>query len=345
MKASHLKLLLKTIISEAKLLENIQDPTKEEMFNYLQSLFGKEEGFRDDAEVAIYWFANFYHGGQSSNLYSVLSTSRFNPGPIARGPQKGSMEELMYESLVIEFARKSKKADEIQRKLQRKNNSLNEAYEQESKLRKQVYDALKKEGFEQKGSTPNDYVEFYISGFATVSCVVNVYENYIFFDRYYDSERVDSMEGHHIEKKVRLTGDPQKDTDTAKKVIAIVIKLKKSIEGDESLFGGIDDISENEFDGKTILKHNAKVSPQELAEANKIAKQIWGNGVTAEFHSIDRLGGKHFHAKSFGGHPVNKTGYLCKEKSGKWIYSVGEGENSRWVAITEGDEADAVNDM
>ena len=123
MKKSQLKLFIRKIVTEAKLLENIQDPSKDEMFEYLRQMYGNEEGFRDDAEVAIYWFANFFHGGQSSNLYSALSTSRFSPGPVAKGPEPQSSEEMMYEDLVLKFAPGSEEAIEIQKK----HNSLNEA--------------------------------------------------------------------------------------------------------------------------------------------------------------------------------------------------------------------------
>ena len=122
MKKSQLKLFLKKIVTEARLLENIQDPTKDEMFNYLHQMYGNEEGFRDNAEVAIYWFANFYHGGQSSHLYSALSTSRFHPGPIAKGPEPHSSEEMMYEDLILKYAPGTEEAIDIQRK----HNSLNE---------------------------------------------------------------------------------------------------------------------------------------------------------------------------------------------------------------------------
>ena len=54
-------------------------------------------------EEAIYWFANFNHGGQWSNLYSVLSTSPFRPGPISKGPEKGGSSEIMYQALEQEF--------------------------------------------------------------------------------------------------------------------------------------------------------------------------------------------------------------------------------------------------
>lgn len=243
MKKSELKLFLKKIVTEARLLEtSIQDPTKDEMFNFLRGMYGNEEGFRDDAEVAMYWFANFFHGGQGSNLYSVLSTSRFHPGHSARGPQPDSMEQMMYDDLVMQFAPDSEEAQEIQRE----RNSLNEAYEHESAIKKQIYGALEKAGFQKKGSTPRDYMEYYLNGFATVSCVVNVAERTVFFDRYYDSERVDSLPGNHIEKTIPLTEDPHKNEELAQKVIAIVLKLKKSIDGDESIFGGIDDINEGD---------------------------------------------------------------------------------------------------
>ena len=123
MKKSQLKSLIEEIVKQSLLFETIQDPTKEEMLNYLRSLYGQEEGFVDDAEVAMYWFANFYHGGQSSNLYSVLSNSRFNPGPIAKGPEPHSSEEMMYEDLVVKFFPTSEEGQSFKRK----HNALNEA--------------------------------------------------------------------------------------------------------------------------------------------------------------------------------------------------------------------------
>lgn len=94
---------VKTLIDENFLTEKIQDPTREEMLQFLQGQYGNEEGFEGDAEAAMYWFANYNHGGQDSNLYSVLSTSQFHPGPISRGPVQGSAEEMMYQSLEQEF--------------------------------------------------------------------------------------------------------------------------------------------------------------------------------------------------------------------------------------------------
>ena len=56
-----------------------------------------------DIEGAIYWFANDYHGGQWSNLYSALSTSEFRPGPLANGPEPESMEADLYAELVATY--------------------------------------------------------------------------------------------------------------------------------------------------------------------------------------------------------------------------------------------------
>ena len=87
-----------------------QDPTREEMIEYLQYVFSgllDRPTFNDAAESAMYWFANFYHGGQSSNLYSVLSTSPYRPGPMEREPKPDSIESDMFSYLAQEFAGKS----------------------------------------------------------------------------------------------------------------------------------------------------------------------------------------------------------------------------------------------
>lgn len=81
----------------------IEDPTRDEMLEHLRDQFGDEPD-EFDTEEAIYWFAYQWHGGQASNLYSVLSTSEFNPGPIATGPEPDSMAEMLLDSLVAEFA-------------------------------------------------------------------------------------------------------------------------------------------------------------------------------------------------------------------------------------------------
>ena len=94
--------LIKECIVEV-LNENInRDPTKDEMIQFLNKKFGRWELANIDVEGAMYWFANFYHGGQNSNLYSVLS-SGFRPGRNTRGPDKDSMEATLFDALVHEF--------------------------------------------------------------------------------------------------------------------------------------------------------------------------------------------------------------------------------------------------
>ncbi len=82
---------------------DILDPDADEMRDHLLKTF---EGLIDpeesefEVEEAIYWFANDFHGGQGSNLYSALSTSEYSPGLIASGPE----DTFMYDELVAEFA-------------------------------------------------------------------------------------------------------------------------------------------------------------------------------------------------------------------------------------------------
>jgi hypothetical protein len=58
-----------------------------------------------EIEGAIYWFANDYHGGGGSALYSILSTSPFKPGPSVRGPEEG-IEQMMYDTLEQKYGGK-----------------------------------------------------------------------------------------------------------------------------------------------------------------------------------------------------------------------------------------------
>jgi hypothetical protein len=73
--------------------------------------------------------------------------------------------------------------------------------------------------------------EYYKYAFATLNVWVNTVKDEIDIEVYYDSERLDNMYGYR--KKYKLS-----EEDTAIK--DIVNKFKK-INGDESLFGGMDD--------------------------------------------------------------------------------------------------------
>ena len=79
------------------------------MVNHLRGIYGPglvdSDSFTLSAEIAIYWFANDYHGGQSHPLYEVLSTSRYRPSCLARGIETEGDEtaQMMYEDLVCVF--------------------------------------------------------------------------------------------------------------------------------------------------------------------------------------------------------------------------------------------------
>ena len=81
------------------------DPSREEMIEHIRKVYGREAD-EFDIEEAIYWFATDYHGGQSSNLYSALSTSEYRPGRSSSGPEEGSMSEMIYSDLVDTFSPK-----------------------------------------------------------------------------------------------------------------------------------------------------------------------------------------------------------------------------------------------
>jgi len=78
------------------------DPTREEMTEFLATQTCGED-MSDEIEVAIYWFAMYWHGGQSSNLYSVLSTSPYHPGMNGRLEGESDTVQDMFDALEAEF--------------------------------------------------------------------------------------------------------------------------------------------------------------------------------------------------------------------------------------------------
>ncbi len=83
----------------------MKDPTANEMRDFLGGQFASDVMDEFDVESAVYWFANNYHNGCSSNLYSALSTSEYRPGPIEGHCAKDSLAEMCYEALEREFGR------------------------------------------------------------------------------------------------------------------------------------------------------------------------------------------------------------------------------------------------
>lgn len=111
-----------------------------------------------------------------------------------------------------------------------------------TKTKKEVFAALAADGFQHLGDEPRDHMEYYLSGFVTVSIYISYDDNSAHVERYYDSEMVDNIPGHHIDAKIPI---PEKyDPAVSAKLIKLCKGLKKRSVGDESIFGGIDDIEE-----------------------------------------------------------------------------------------------------
>lgn len=82
-----------------------EDPSKRDMLSLLRSKYDRLGYDENSAEIAMYWFAYEYHGGQWSNLYSALSTSKYRPGrDVSSVSDEGDeMAEMMYDDLVSEY--------------------------------------------------------------------------------------------------------------------------------------------------------------------------------------------------------------------------------------------------
>lgn len=82
---------------------------KSKMMDHLNSFynFESDDGLEDYAEIAIYWFASDFHEGGASELYSILSTSPFKPGPISSLENEDDMVKDMYGELVRKFTSES----------------------------------------------------------------------------------------------------------------------------------------------------------------------------------------------------------------------------------------------
>ena len=68
----------------------------------LEDVNSKE--FDDDMEIAIHWFAQDYHSGQSSDLYSISSTSLYTPSILSKGlDDENETVQMMYNDLEERF--------------------------------------------------------------------------------------------------------------------------------------------------------------------------------------------------------------------------------------------------
>ena len=80
----------------------MKDPTRDEMLTFLKACqtIWRCEDMTFEIEEAIYWFAYAWHSGQSSNLYSALSTSPYSPGPCTTGPEDNYLLDCLVEEYV-----------------------------------------------------------------------------------------------------------------------------------------------------------------------------------------------------------------------------------------------------
>ncbi len=87
-----------------EVITNMLDPTHDEMMAVLEEYpyFNESDAF--DWERAIYWFASDWHSGQLSNLYSVLSTSKYKPGALENCIDPASEAHELYVELEEAFA-------------------------------------------------------------------------------------------------------------------------------------------------------------------------------------------------------------------------------------------------
>ena len=77
---------------------------KKEMLDSLNANFPEDD---ISSEAAIYWFANDYHSGQTSDLYSILSTSPYRPSPLHSSCLDGPEDDIdKYLHLVATFSKR-----------------------------------------------------------------------------------------------------------------------------------------------------------------------------------------------------------------------------------------------
>jgi len=84
--------------------------SKQDMIDYLHRnysvLCGSDEdvenAFKWSSEIAIYWLCNDWHDGQASLLYSILSTSTYQPSCLTSGieDEEDDLAHDMYDDLV-----------------------------------------------------------------------------------------------------------------------------------------------------------------------------------------------------------------------------------------------------
>jgi hypothetical protein len=94
------------------ILESHANALKDEMINDAKHHFKNQletdsDDFNFSLEAAIYWLANDYHSGQSSDGYQILSTSEYTPGRMENNSRhfknNDSQGEMIYDYLESKY--------------------------------------------------------------------------------------------------------------------------------------------------------------------------------------------------------------------------------------------------
>lgn len=77
-----------------------QDPNGADMLRVLVSMERMSgPDIETDIAEAVYWIGANYHNGQGCPLYAAMCATRFRPGACAKGPEVGSLAEIIYTEL------------------------------------------------------------------------------------------------------------------------------------------------------------------------------------------------------------------------------------------------------
>lgn len=141
------------------------------------------------------------------------------------------------------------------------------------RIRDELYTQLEGIGFQRLGNQPRQYMEYYLNGFATIQCAIMLDQNFAYVERYYDNERLANE--HNLTKSIPLP--EHYDNEFVVKLFKYCAMLKRSIDGDESIYGGMDDLEETLSETATTPD---KLSNSERSKIHNAFKKVGvdGNG-------------------------------------------------------------------
>ncbi len=291
---------------------HMPDPDHEEMMSYLQKQYERlmdKSTIDDEAEVAIYWFANDFHGGQSSNLYSVLSTSPYRPGPNTTMESEGDGVKMMYDDLVEKFGGGGARADE------------DSSFENG--------DGLDPEDL--KKFTPEPGIKKGVNVYDKIQREGKWLKNAVHPSRkgMFDGKTVEDLEKMKAALKARDKAHAQKGEKIPHKNKVAMAQILFAIRGKKHK------LQENDEDMTPLhivarKKQNAKVTPDELKSAIDVAKSIWNDVKDVQFHSKSLNGKNQFYTVM----RTSSQEWICKDtQNNKWFRTEGydSRRDIRWV--------------